>query len=441
MEAPKYHLLNQHAAILKFSFLEETSSIVEDREDALQPRAWCDFTATMAAAFQLFNQDGCRLAKGVKDLTLSGYAPYIDFPGYSAALRPFMRSRGFDTIRLETFKVELSWNNWDFSIMERVHVTDLKVLKLPICLSSDCLELGRALTDMPRLTSLTITDIPDREEFIYTLEHIGKGIMSCASTLRELDIEMTNFNHLPAWAQDERFVIPEGDGFFFRKFFPHRSLEENSAPLHLTKLRLKHLNLPWYSFSMLFNATTIKHLHLPYSLVDNKVWKSLDTDAQLDTLTDISYEMLSAEFLRFLGRQSLLKELTFVRPQDRFEQDIFRNWGRYGRTLMFRVASRAHRVGPDAGAKYPSLNDFCSCFKEMTMLKHLVLPADMYTITCRSLISIAASLTGLEHLELGFDYQDPVRAKTSPFTPLPSQHKGLYTDSGFVAGASASVYF
>ena len=415
MERPKYRLLNQHAAKLKFSFLEESAYLVEDTEGALRLSTWWDITTAMAAANEMFSQDDCRLPKGIKDLTLSGYAPFVDFPGYSSDLQPFMWGRGFDAVRLETFKVELTWNNWDFRVMEKVHVTDLKVLKLPICQSSDCAALGRTLTNMPRLTSLTITEIPARDAFIYGLEHIGKGILSCASTLRELDIEMTNYNHLPAWARDERFIEPAGDGFFFRKLFPYASMEENVAPLRLTKLRVKHLKLPWYSFSMVFNATTIKQLHLPYSLVDDKVWKILETDAQLDTLTDVSYGMLSAEFLRFLRRQSLLKELTFVRPQDRYEQDTFRNWGPFGGDLTFRVSARAHRLGPDAGAKYPTLNDFCSCLKDMTILKHLVLPVDMYIITRRSLVSIAASLTGLEHLELGFDYEDLVRAKTSPF--------------------------
>lgn len=416
--APEYRLLNQQAAILTLP------CPLDDIQAALEPRQCSGVTTKMAAANQLFSQNGCTLAKGIKELILSGYLTYISLPFYTILIHPFISSSGFKEIRPETFKVELGWNDWHLGVLEKFSMTNLKVLKLPISLSSDCVQLGQALTTMPRLASLAITDIPDREEFIKELEHLGKGIMSCASTLQELDVEMTNFKHLPVWNRDERFIEPEDDGFFIRKLFPCPLMEELSAlgerysrlgpdrmseaPLHLTKLRLKHLSLPWYSFGTIFNAVTIKHLNLPYSTVDDKVWGVLKTYAQLDTLTDIRYDMLSAEFLRFLRKQSLLKELTFARPQDQY---VLTN---VTSDATFRLSERAPRLGPDVGVGYPSLDDFFSSLKHMTILKHLVLPPDMYVITRRSLISMATSLTGLKHLELGFDYYDSVRAITFP---------------------------
>lgn len=398
------------------------------------------------AVNQLFTQDDSKLLKSIKELTLSGWLSYGSATGYSLTSHPFLQSGGFKAIRPEIFKVDISWDSWDFDILHGMSAANLKVLKLPIHLPSDCILLGQALTNMPRLASLTITDIPDRDEFLTGLEHIGKGIMSCASTLRELDIGMTNFNRPASWDRDERFTEPEDNGFFFRKLFPcpqkaeeHFALFDRhsqqakkkgfvffdphfqhdpdpmvEAPLSLTKLRLKHVSLPWYSFGIIFNATSIKHLNLPYSMVDKEVWRLLKTYARLDTLTGISYDMLSKGFLDFLKTQSSLKELIFARPQDKYDAANITFYNDFPH-MTIRVSEEAPRLGPDTGAEYPSLDDFLSSLEHMTRLKHLVLPADMYTITRDCLLFIAAWLTGLEHLEFGFDYNDLVRAKALLF--------------------------
>ena len=371
---------------------------------------------SLVAANQLLSQNNNEYAKGIKELTLDGWFPFESESQDSLRSHPFIRSAGFKAIRPETFKVELCWTGWDFGVLEEMSVTNLKHLKLPISLPSDCFQLGQALTNMPRLVSLAITDIPDREEFVNGLEPIGKGIISCASTLRELDIEMTNFNHLPGWSRDERFVEPKENGFFFRKIFPCPTTEEPSAPcqrhirvnapFRLTKLRLKHLSLPWYSFGMVFNATTIREIHLPYSKVDGEVWRVLETHARLDTLTGISYDMLSADFLRFLSQQPSLKRLIFERTQDQCEAAYVTFYGD-SPSMTYNVSRYTPRPGPDSEAGYPSLYDCFSSFEKMTMLRYLVLPADI-CITSHSLIALAASLTGLEYLELAFDYEDYV---------------------------------
>ena len=395
------------------------------------------------------SRDECELVRSFKELTLSGYLPYLEDVVYPLFIHPIMRSCGFRAMRPEVFKVNLNWDHWDFAVLDSISVTNLRILKLPINRRSDCIGLGQMLTAMPRLASLTITDIPDRDEFVNSLEHLGKGILSCASTLRELDIEMTNFNRPAPWDRDERFLEPEEDGFFFRKLFPcslgdeHSALCERrlrnttdtmaAASLSLTKLRVKHMSLPWYSFGVIFNAKTIKQLHLPYSMVDEQVWGLLEMYAQLYILTEVSYDMLSAGFLNFLKQQSMLKELTFASPQDQYE-----GWGftLYGDStyLMFHTSNRAPRIGPDAGVGYPSLDQFLSSLENMTMLKHLGLPADMYRITSDCVFSLAASLTGLEHLELGFDYNDLVRAED-----FRSRRDLLNADCVFGTGTPAGV--
>lgn len=430
--APKLRLLNQQAAMLIIAIIGDHSEHLQDGPGScrLQNCSSCILAKEMAALNQLFSQNDGKLAQSIKELTLNGYFPSQGASGNFLTSHPFMQSSGFTTIRPEKFKVDLGWGDWDIGFLLGMSVTKLKVLKLPIRQASDFIQLGRALAVMPRLVSLVITDIPDRVEFLVELEHIGKGIKSCASTLRELDIEMTNFNRPASWDRDERFVEPKNDGLFFRKLFPCPPREELlvlcerharrdtdpmvEAPLSLTKLRLKHVSLPWYSFGMVFNAEKINHLHLPYSMVDEQVWGFLATYAQLDTLMDISYDMLSAGFLNFLGKQSSLKDLSFARPQDRYDAMNIIFYG-ISPHMMFRVSKEAPRLGPDTGAEYPSLESFLYSLEDMTMLKHLVLPADMYTITPDSLLFIAASLTGLEYLELGFDYDSAVRANTLSF--------------------------
>lgn len=433
-EAPMYRLLNQQAATLTFSG-HESSRCPDDSgpQNGLRSCKCWGLANNLVAANRLFSQEDYKFAKSIKELTLAGYFPLNEIHN-SLNSHPFVRSSGFKAIRPETFIVDLGLTGWDFRVLEGMSVHKLKSLRLPISIPSDCVGLGQALTNMPELVSLAITDIPDREEFTAGLDDIGKGIMSCASTLRELDIEMTNFNHPPAWAKDDRFVEPEEHGFFFRKLFPCPSTEEPSAlcqrhlrvgthplakaRLDLTKLRLKHMSLPRYAFDMVFNATTIKDISLPYSNVDGEVWGMLETYAKLDTLTEISYAMLSAEFLHFLSQQSSLKRLTFVRPQDKYEVNNVTFYGD-SPSVIHVVSKYAPRLGPDTGAGYPSLYDFSSSFEDLTSLKYLALPVDMYTITSSSLISLAASLTGLEHIELGFDYKDCVSAMAFPFALKP----------------------
>lgn len=383
----------------------------------------------LATVIQLFSQNDYKLAKATKELTLSGSIPYARDPEDYLGSFPFIKSAGFNAIRPETLKVEMGWQDWDFDILDRMSVSNLKVLKLPVSEPTDCARLGQALTAMPRLVSLAITDIPARDDFLGELRFIGKGILSCASTLRELDIELTNINREPIWGRDERFIEPEEDGFFFRKLFPCLPKEEAFALrerdrlvsdsifeglLRLTKLRLKHMHVPTYAFCMIFDVMTIKNLHLPFSKVDESLWGLFEAFAHLKMLTDISYGMLSAELLFFLRKQASLKKLTFARPQAQYIG--WNNGVLYGSNLHMplRLLREAPRLGPDIGAKYPSLYTYLSSLENLVELKHLVLPVDMYILTHHSLVSIATYLTSLEHLELGFDYNDLVRTSRIP---------------------------
>ena len=400
--APHYRLLSQRTATLTVPYLEEDD-----------PNRYRLSNTTNS----LFSRNDCKLAKGVKELTLRGNFSYTGPPGHYITSTPFLQSGGFKAMQLEMLIVDLFWMDWNLDVLTDMWVANLKVLKLPICQASDYNRLGKALATMPRLVSLTITDLPDREEFISELGCLGTGIMACASTLRELDLEMTNFNRPCSWGGNERFIEPEENGFFFSRLFPCPSAEHSaeeykasrkchsrSGPdltvfprLGLTKLRLKHMSLPWYSFALIVDATKIKSLELPSSMVDDFVWETLKLDAQLHSLTEISSDMLSEIFLAFLGGQSSLQELSFTRPQDRYTGWLVA-FSDFETAMTYTLSREAPRLGPDAGAGYPSL-DFLSSLEGMAMLKHLVLPTDMYTSP--DLASIAASLIHLENVEIG----------------------------------------
>lgn len=406
MAGPKHRLLSQQAATLTFAYYGSKSYFLHAQQQGGLTSCDCwGPVNTLQAVNQLWK------INRYTELTLSGSNPGTFF----CRTHPLIPALGFMAVEPETFKVELDWNQWDSSILERMSVVNMKTLKLPISQYSDYIRLGRALTKMPRLVSLAITDIPNSQKFTNKLGHIGGGILNCASTLRELNIELTSPQSLSR-------IRPEEDGFIFGKLFPCELMEKLSvsrersrldtgsvveAPLRLTKLRFKNLSLPLYSFGKIFDATTIKHIDLPCSTVDGKVWKVLETHAQLDTLTEIDHDMISAEFLRFLSRQPSLKELTIVLRQDWY-------WRMY--VVLVCEGFDTRNFAPiGAGARHPSLEDFLSSLQHMKMLKHLVLPRDLYPMTSRTLTFIAATLTGLEHLELGFDYEDRVSVTTCLF--------------------------
>ena len=453
--AGRIQLLNQNAALMTFSCVKNSLKLKDRIGNVLHelgPHDRCRHPRGMinTATGEVLDRRDCGLSRGVKELTLSGFLASEAYPDMVLQRHPYIDKSTFSAFRPETLRVTLNWQSWNLKALEAMSVSNLKVLKLPLSLEYHCEELGRMLPTMPRLLSLTITDIPVRRAFVERLKYLGKGILSCAQTLRELDLEMTNFNRPNFWSEDERFIDDREIGYFFRQIFPYAEGEERlawlkrhsrndahtvlKAPLHLTKLRLKHISLPWYSFGVFFDAKTIKDIHLPYSMVDESLWEFLQVNAQLDTLTDFSYNILSTAFLKFLGQQSSLKELTFVRPQDRYTGFLYlvENYTPY---MVHEVAEEAPLFGPDTGAWYPSLDAFQSSLKAMGKLKHLVLPGDMYGITSSFLVSIAASLPNLEHLELGFDYTDEVRTR---FIPL--MMKNIYADFCSMAGASTSVF-
>ncbi|KAL9065878.1 MAG: hypothetical protein Q9161_007931 [Pseudevernia consocians] len=212
---------------------------------------------------------------------------------------------------------------------------------MPVRAPLDCLKIGAAFRGMSNLASLTITELSDSQDFVDEFHHLGDAIMALSSSLRSLDISITNCNRALAegWEKDQAFVEPGDIAFFFKKFFPEPScnqiealvrgryndprepldvnlLQSSKGQLNLERIRLKHISLPWWAFQTVFNPETIEELDLLMCQITPNVWNDLGKYARLQKLANINYEILSGPFLSFLSTQSNLHFLSFTRPPD-----------------------------------------------------------------------------------------------------------------------------
>lgn len=215
----------------------------------------------------------------------------------------------------------------------------LRSLNVPVRVPLDCLTIATAFAGMRHLQSLTIKELSDSQDFANEFHHLGDGIMALSSSLRSLDISITNCNREEAWKQDAAFIDPGDAAFFFKKFFPEPSLNRiktlvkarfddprepldvnvlrsSKGRLDLERIRFFHVGLPWWAFQTVFNPGTIKELDLPMCQVAPNVWDDLGSHAQLRKLANINYEMLSVPFMSFLLTQPRLHFLSFARPPD-----------------------------------------------------------------------------------------------------------------------------
>lgn len=334
-------------------------------------------------------------------------------------------------------------------------LTRLRSLKMPVRAPPDCLKIGAAFIGMPHLANLTITELSDSQDFVNEFCHLGDGIMALSSSLRSLDITITNCNRVEAWEKDEAFVEPDDLAFFFMEFFPEPSgdriealvraryndprepldvntLRSFKGKLNLERIRLKHIGLPWWTFQTVFNPETIKELDLPKCRIAPNIWYDLGNHATLHKLANINYEILSSPFMGLLSTQSSLHSLSFARPPDRYilagMTSNFLDMIRVD-SASFVITEEAPRLGPGtqwgrsrarnassltgplssyAQCQYPKKTEFVKALSGKTSLKHLVLPADMFDITPEFMTCLAIGLPALESIEWGFDYTCPV---------------------------------
>lgn len=274
----------------------------------------------------------------------------------SSVEHQFIGSTGLAAVVPPMFAFNMHWKYWDMAILNVLSKSQLVVLRLPLGVPLDCLELGRSLVTMPVLRSLTITDMADHPSFLGLFPFLGLGIRARSASLRELDLSVTNCNrpdfYCDTWervtVEQEPFVKPADLDYFFSAIFPtsleeipecvrRRYLEfENQVKkdmqhpedcvqrLRLEKLRFKRIDLPACSFKEVIDGTNLEELRLPFCDVDQDVWLSIGTN-QLVTLEEIDYELLlnhkplySRTFECFLESQESLQSLSFARPPDQY---------------------------------------------------------------------------------------------------------------------------
>lgn len=366
-------------------------------------------------------------------------------------IKKALNTREWSAIGIKSFQFNMYWKFWDMMILSSIPQGHLLTLKIPFPRYQELEALVRALSAMTRLRSLIVTDIPDKPDFPRYAPMLGQGIRSREASLRELDLEMTNFNrpnpYIEEWKRDETFPRHSSLDWFFDSLFldpedldewrnsklPYKSqgsecVEYALSPtcgqglLKLEKLRLKNIDVPAYASQKIFNCAYLKELRLPHGRVDDAIWEDL-TAAKLEVLEDIDYSVLTHPLTRLLQSQSSLRSVTFARPQPHWRETGVADWDDdNGPRMTFGLVEYPAPLGPGTNWRksdrrnwpayhtpwYPSITALLVALGNNKGLKNLVLPADMYDIAPPSIQLAARKLKSLTHLTWGFDYDDQV---------------------------------
>ena len=450
---------------------------VRHRKCPLAPCEACEIEPALRSVNEYLDRRAEKVSKNLQKLTLSGCLPGTfesvndDAPGHT-----FKGAGGLCALRPECLKIELRWAYWSPVMLTSFDLTRLRSLIMPVRMPLDCLKIGAAFMDMPHLVNLTITELSDSEDFVDQFCHLGDGIMALSTSLRTLDISITNCNRR-GW-EDDPFVKPDNIAFFFKAFFPEPSRDRVEAlarasfkdprepldvniyraskgPLNLERIRLRHIDLPWWAFETVFSPHSIKELDVSTCRVAPNIWDDLGKYAQFHRLAGINYEILSGSFMHFLPTQHSLQFLSFARPPDIYTVagtgldtldtlvDVVSfaveaapllgpgtQWGRaHARQTWLLQSGKSWNqyehliqspnswicfenlicsLGSYDRYQYPKNSAFAKTLSNKTSLKHLVLPADMFDITPAFMACLAMVVPALESVELGFDYASPV---------------------------------
>ena len=372
-------------------------------------------------------------------------------------LQKALNARGWSPLDIKSFQFNMYWKFWDTMILSSISQSHLLTLKIPFPHYSELPALVRALSAMPQLRSLVVTDIPDRHDLSRYAPMLGQGIRSRQESLRELDLEMTNFNrpnsYASEWERDETFARHDPvDWFFDNLFLDPKDLAEwcNSLPfkcgasecveyalsptcghglLQLEKLRLKNIDIPAYASQKVFDWAYLKELRLLHGRVDDAIWEDLKA-AKLEVLEDIDYTQLTHPLVRLIQSQSSLKSVTFARPQPIWREGGVTDWEdgngpqmtfilaeapallgpatQWGRSASWNKRAHHRSFGSDKHLWYPGVTALLVALGMNEGLENLFLPADMFDITPAVIKMASRQLKSLTHLSWGFDYDDQV---------------------------------
>ena len=381
-------------------------------------------------------------------------------------LRKALNARGWSALDIKSFQFNMYWKFWDTMILSSIPQSRLLTLKIPFPHNTEVPALVRALSAMSQLRSLAVTDIPDIYELPRYAPMLGQGIRSRQTSLRELDLEMTNFNrpnpYVSEWERDEIFPRRQPVSWFLEDLFldpedlaewydnirakygasecieyaPSMTCEQGL--LQLEKLRLKNIDIPAHASHKMFDWTYLKELRLPHGRADDAIWEDLQI-ANLEVLEDIDYTQAKHPLVRLIQSQSSLKSVTFARPQPVWrEAGVMEDWedGNVPR-MTFSLAETPAPLGPatewgrsalcykrahHASCKrqwYPGTTALLVALGMNKGLENLHLPADMFDITPAAIKMAGRQLKSLTHLNWGFDYEDQVSLPSPTHIPLP----------------------
>ena len=364
-------------------------------------------------------------------------------------LKKDLNTREWSAIEIGSFQFNMYWKFWDMMILSSMSSSHLLTLKIPFPRYRELEALVRALSAMTQLRSLIVTDIPDQPGFPRYAPMLGQGIRSRKVSLRELDLEMTNFNrpnpYAAEWERDEIFPRYSSLDWFFNDLFldpealdewrnskvPYKSPASQCAEYWLSptcgqglfkleKLRLKNIHVPAYASQKIFDCAYLKELRLPHGRVDDAIWEDLKA-AKLEVLEDIDYTELTYPLIGLLQSQSSLRSVTFARPQPFWNEKGLVDWeDGNGPRMTFGLVQYPAPLGPgtdwgrggnwpaDHTPWYPDIEALLLALGNNKGLENLLLPADMYDITPAAIRMAARNLKSLTHLTWGFNYDDQV---------------------------------
>ncbi len=317
-------------------------------------------------------------------------------------------------VNLKEYKADVDWRLSDMTKVLELPKS-LRSLTIPVEYAEDCGRLAEALANFPRLEALTVLSLPILDEFVDAFPQLGKGIASCASSLRHLVIDLTAHSRPCSWETDD-FVLPEPEmDIHFRALFPTPvKADGRDTVFQLKFLGLRHFGIPSDAFQQIFSKEHIEDLCLPDCEVEAELWSDLKGSVSLRSLRNVDYDVVTPEFVDFLSGQKDLETLTFAKPLPTREL--------LGVASLGEATSRWYqtRIIDTGEPGHQSLADLTKiAFRNLSSLKSLHIPADMYNISRQDLHHLSSALPELERVGLALNYHDLVRR----FTLVSCEHQ------------------
>ena len=367
-------------------------------------------------------------------------------PAQITAILPRQCDNGEAQLSLQDFGFHMSWELFDISILKRIQPEGLRKLDIPVKAPEQLNELKAALSSTLNLETLILRDIPARQDFYPHLHYIGDGVRNLPH-LKHFGLALTNALRPPVWDHDERFAKSGEVGHDFDLVFapitygftegeratqlgPRATASSRPVPkktlswvppLRLSKISLKHLDIPARAFERVFDSKSLEKLDITYCNLHESIPAQLRVaGTKLKRFTVVDFELLSPQLLDLLSVQDELEVLEFIPPTDNYhiESRPVLDSGAYKHYELSRVTQKCgantfwsteHNARDENGItmyadiENPS-SEFMQALQNKLHIRKLTIPADMIEITPSLMAALGNQLPALEELEWAFDY-------------------------------------